>query len=192
MDPEEEATLLANVLRPERVRTGLEERVQAIEDKERIRELLAEYAFLCDMRRHDELYERYTEDVERRLGGTLTEVVKGKAALRERHANPVLQRKANMPGPERANGASSIADRNPRHLLSSTIVRLSDDGSQAWASAYYSLAVTRTKDGEFARGIHDGSYLFSLRKVGADWKVEKFTVFTEHAFNPLFAEVAGQ
>jgi hypothetical protein len=183
MEAQEQAVLIENVLRRERPRTTLEERIKLLEDKERIRDILMQYAFLCDARRHDELYALYTDDVERELGGTLTEVVKGKDAVRHRHNNPELKRKEGVDGKLPEGGIREIV---PRHMMSTCVVRVSDDDSEAWASVYYSLVGTRTTDGEFERGVHEGGYLFHLRRVDDDWRVARFTVFTEHAHNPIF------
>jgi hypothetical protein len=185
MEAHEKEVLVENILRPERRRTTLEERVQVLEDKERIRDVVMQYAFLCDTRRHDELYALYTEDIERELGGTLTEVVKGKEALRTRHNNPKLERKEGVGGHLPAGGIRDIA---PRHLMSPAVVRLSDDSKEAWASVYYSLVGIKQTNGSVERGVHDGSYLFHLKRVDDDWRVSRFTVFTEHAFNPVFRE----
>jgi hypothetical protein len=185
MDPQEAAVLVENILRPEKKRQTLEERVQLLEDKDQIRDVIMKYAFLCDTRRHDELYELYLDDVERELAGTLTEVVRGKQEVRTRHNNPKLERKDGLSGHLPDTGIRDIV---PRHLMCPSIVKVSDDGKESWASLYYSLVGTRQHNGTFERGVHEGGYLFHLRKVGDDWKVQKFTVFTEHAFNPIFRQ----
>jgi hypothetical protein len=179
---------MANVLRPERPRTTLEDRLAAFEDKERIRDLIMAYAFLCDADMHDELYDRYTDDMERHLGGTLTEVVKGKEAVRHRHEHPVLERKPGMPGPA-TQPAGMRAKVKPRHLMSTAVVKLSDDSTEAWASVYFALASLKDRDdGTTTRGIHEGGYLFGFRKVAGDWKIAKLMVFTEIAHDVNFLD----
>jgi hypothetical protein len=184
---DEREILMENVLRPERRRTTVEERLQVFEDKERIRDLIMEYAFLCDADMHDELYDRYTDDVERHLGGTLTETVRGKAEVRHRQENPILQRQPGMPGPPTA--SQGMRDQiKPRHLMSTAVVKLSDDSTEAWASVYFSLASLRDWPSGTSRGIHDGGYLFAFRKEAEDWKISKLMVFTEIAHDVNFQD----
>ena len=90
MQDTELAQIIEIFQKPEPVRSTLEERVQAIEDREAIRQVLIGYGYLCDARRWDELLEHYTDDIERVLGGTLTERVKGKEALRKLYVAPAL------------------------------------------------------------------------------------------------------
>jgi len=83
MNDEEMRVLLEVVQRPERPRATPEERLQALEDRSAIRALIMAYGYLCDARRWDDLLALYTDDIERVLAGSLTERVRGKAALRQ-------------------------------------------------------------------------------------------------------------
>jgi hypothetical protein len=167
--------------RPERPRTTVEERLTAIEDRQRVREVLMAYGYLCDARLWDELLELYTDDVERVLGGTLTENIKGKDALREVYLAPVLPREDGDAPP-----AAEINAYEIRHLIVGDIVRLGDDGETAWAAASYSLVASKGDIDDFVRAGHEGGYILEFRKVDGAWLVSKFTVFSENARNPLF------
>ena len=172
-------------LRPERKRETLEERVTALEDREAIREVLMGYGFLCDRRRWDDLFELYADDIERVLGGTLTERVKGKEALRPLYEAPALPRAdEDDAGPPPAEQLNSY---ELRHLIVSDFVRLDDeDHRRGWAAASYSMVVS-TEAGGFQRGQHEGGYIFEMRKEDdGRWVVAKMTVFSENARNPLF------
>lgn len=168
--------------RPETPRETIEDRLTAIEDRQKIRELLMAYGYLCDARLWDELLEHYTDDIERVLGGTLTETVKGKAALREVYVSPVLPRSDGVAPP-----ADQINSYEIRHLIVGDMIRLGDDGRTAWAAAAYSLAASTGDLDDFVRGVHNGGYIFECQKADdGRWLVRRFTVFSENARNPLF------
>ena len=76
--------------RTERPRTTVEERVDAIEARRTIHDLVMLYGWLCDARLWDELLDHYTDDFERTLLGTLDEHVKGKEAIRPLYVAPQL------------------------------------------------------------------------------------------------------
>lgn len=168
--------------RPEPERTTLEARIQAIEDREAIRQVLVAYGYLCDARRWDELLELYTDDIERVLGGTLTERVQGKAALRELYLAPALPHAGEGEAPP----ASQLNTYELRHLIVGDLVRLDETGTRGWAIAAYSL-VASSDVGEFRRGQHEGGYIFEMRRCDdGRWRVSRMTVFSENARNPLF------
>lgn len=168
--------------RPERPRTTVEERLAAIEDRTRVREILMAYGYLCDARLWDELLDLYTDDVERVLAGTLTENIKGKEELRKVYEQPVLPRAGGDAPP-----AATINVYEVRHLIVGDIVRLGDDGETAWAAASYSLVASTGDIDDFVRAAHEGGYILEFRKVDGSWLVSKFIVFSENARNPLFA-----
>lgn len=182
MDDAELEQILDVYRRPERRRETVEERLQAVEDRQAARELLMAYGYLCDARRWDELLELYTDDVERVLAGTLEERLRGKEALRQVYEAPVLPRADGEAPP-----ASEINTYELRHLIVGDIVRLSDDGQQAWVAASYSLVASTGDGADFLRAAHEGGYIFELRKVDGRWLVARMTVFSENARNPLFA-----
>ena len=182
MQDDELEQVLEVFRRPERPRTTVEERLTALEDKTAIRELIMAYGYLCDARRWDELLEHYTDDIERVLGGTLAERIKGKEALKQVYEAPVLPREDGQAPP-----ASEINTYELRHLIVGDMVRLGDDGTTAWAVAAYSMVASKGEVADFVRGQHEGAYVFEFRKVDGRWKVSHFTVFSENARNPLFA-----
>jgi hypothetical protein len=171
--------------REERPRTTLEERIQLLEDRWTIQQMIDEYGMCCDARRWDRLEELYAEDVEREIMGTLAETVKGRDQLIERHRNPVL------PRAEGINTAkvdlTTFRNLEIRHLISTRIIRISDDSQTAWALAYYQMAVIGQRKGEWKRGEHEGTYVFTFtRKVGR-WQFAQHLVWSNNAVNPMFA-----
>jgi ketosteroid isomerase-like protein len=169
--------------RPEEPRATLEARVQAIEDRQAIRDVLYGYGYLCDARRWDELLEHYTDDIERVLGGTLTERVKGKAELRKLYVAPALPHD----GEGHAPPAAQINTYELRHLITGDVVRLGADGRTGWIAAAYSLVASTDQPDGFRRGQHEGGYIFEMRKEDdGRWRVSKMIVFSENARNPLF------
>lgn len=183
MDDTELEALLEVVLRPERPRSAPEERMQAIEDRQAIHELIMSYGYLCDAQRWDELLDLYTDDIERTLGGTLTEHVQGKAALREKLEAPTLARKSGEGGPP----PTAVMERfGIRHLMAGEVIRLADHGLTATAAVQYSLVVSLEGEAGFRKGAHEGSYVFDFRKENGVWKFCRQFVISDNAHNPLF------
>jgi hypothetical protein len=185
MTDDEIARLLEVVRLPERQRTTLEERVQLIEDRRRITDLVLAYGWLCDSRRWDELLDLYTDDFERVLLGTLDEHVKGKDALRELYVRPALPRKGGQGGPPPAEVINAY---EIRHMIHPPVVRISDSGDEATVAAVYSIVATSGDGAELRRGEHEGAYLFEFRREpDHGWRFCKMTVISENARNPLFS-----
>jgi ketosteroid isomerase-like protein len=175
--------LLEVVTRAERPRTTLEERLQALEDRQAIRDLVMAYGYLCDARRWDDLLELYTDDIERVLGGSLTEEVKGKANLREKLVAPTLKHRSGDGG---APAVSHLERLELRHLMASEVIRLSDDNTTATAIAQYTMVATSDDKRGFRRGTHEGSYVFEFRKDHGTWKFCRQLVVSDNAHNPMF------
>ena len=172
--------------RRERRTSTLEERVRAIEDREAMRQVLVGYAYLCDRRRWDDLFELYTDDIERVLGGTLTERVEGKEALRALYEAPALPRADDAD--RGAPPASQLNTYELRHLVMDDFVRLDDeDHDRGWVVSSYALVASTDQPDGFRKGQHEGGYIFEMRR-GEDgrWRVRHMTVFSENARNPLF------
>lgn len=212
MDASEWTAIWDVLRRTERPSESLSERVQLLEDKEAIRDVVARYGFLMDGRRRgsnviDALLELFTEDVERVLGGTLEEHVIGRKELAR-----ILQARVGLPieGPfdesvhsarkrksaikgetaETVEVGREVAKTTAlaRHRLTTgEVVRVSDDGREAWATAVYTLFQTSTATTDKPiRGSHDGAYVFGFRKVDRVWKISRQLVITELAVNPLY------
>ena len=188
MNDDEIDALLAVVQRPERPRTTVEARVQALEDRDVIRGLIMKYGYLCDARRWDELLDLYTDDIERVLAGTLTEQVSGKAALREKLVAPTLERRS---GEGSAPPPSALEALELRHLMASDIVRLGDDGVTATAAVQYQMVATVDDDRGFRRGVHEGSYVFEFRRDGGRWRFSRQFIVSDNAHNPMFRREAS-
>jgi ketosteroid isomerase-like protein len=188
---EEHDALVSILLRPERERTTLEERVQLVEDKEAIRDVIMQYGFLCDAGRWDDLLELYTDDIERVLAGSLDEHVKGKDALLRLYVNPVLPVRDDGKETKTRLQSPTSGVRAARHLISTHAIRVSDDNREAWASAQYSLVLTSIDGDHFERGEHEGAYTFSFRKENGRWKCCKLVVIANSLFNPMNRRVAA-
>ena len=183
MNVDEIEALLTVVQRPERPRTTVEERVQALEDRDEIRGLIMAYGYLCDARRWDELLELYTDDIERVLAGTLVERVQGKAALREKLVAPTLEHRT---GEGSAPPPSALEQLGLRHLMASDVVRLGDDGVTATAAVQYQMVATAEDAQGFRRGAHEGSYVFDFRKDDGRWRFSRQFIVSDNAHNPMF------
>jgi ketosteroid isomerase-like protein len=188
---EEHDALVSVLLRPERERTTLDERVQLLEDKEAIRDVIMQYGFLCDAGRWDDLLKLYTDDIERVLAGSLDEHVQGKDALLQLYLNPVLPVRDADNTPKSRLQSPTKGERAARHLISTHAIRVSDDGTEAWASAQYGLVLTSIDGDQFERGEHEGAYVFTFRKEGGAWKVAKLVVIANSLFNPMNRRVAA-
>lgn len=183
MNAAEIDALLEVVTRAERPRTTPDERLQALEDRQAIRDLIVKYGYLCDARRWDELLALYTDDIERVLGGSLVEQVKGKANLRDKLVAPTLAHRAGDGG---APPVSHLERLELRHLMASDVIRLSDDGATATAAVQYTMVATSEDERGFRRGAHEGSYVFEFRKDDGTWKFCRQLVVSDNAHNPMF------
>jgi hypothetical protein len=183
MTNEEMDELLAvRALREPEPRTEAE-RLRALEDKARIRDLIMEYGYLCDARRWHDLLELYTDDIERTLGGTLSERVQGKPALLAKLEAPTLERK--QAGDTAPPPLDRLLTLQFRHLMASDVVRLQGDGDEAVACVQYALVATADR-GEPDRGVHEGSYIFRFRRVDGRWLFCEQRIFSDNARNPMF------
>ncbi len=187
MDQREQQLLIEAILSPDTIEIDLEKRITAIEDKAAIRDLIMQYGYLCDARMWDQLLDLYTDDIERELGGTLTEFVSGKKALREKLERPTLERKKTDATPAAVQFMASL---ELRHLMASEVIRLGEDGQTAHAVVQYALAVISDSGDDCRKGVHEGSYIFSFRKEAGDWKFSKQIIFSDNARNPLFQKQA--
>jgi ketosteroid isomerase-like protein len=185
MNEVESEALLEVVHRPERARTTVEDRVQALEDREQIRALVMAYGYLCDARRWDDLLALYTDDIERVLAGSLVERVRGKATLREKLVAPTLERRSAEGAPPPP--PDHLVTLGLRHLMASDIVRLGDDGTTARAVVQYQLVAVADDERGFRRGAHEGSYVFDFRKeADGQWRFCRQLIVSDNAHNPMF------
>jgi len=154
-----------------------------LEDRARIYDLVMAYGYLEDARQWDGMLALYTDDIERELAGSLTEVVRGKAELRDRLVTPVMEAKSGRVAASR----EQVEQLGLRHLIFSVAVEVAADGTTARASAQYILVATRDGAAGFERGSHEGSYEFEFRKVDGVWKFSRQLIVTNNAHNPMFA-----
>ena len=184
MNETEMTAMLAVVHRPERPRTSIDERVQALEDRDEIRGLIMTYGYLCDARRWDDLLALYTDDIERVLAGSLVERVQGKSALREKLVAPTLEHRS---GGGAAPAPSALEQLELRHLMASDLVRLGDDGVTAQAVVQYQMVAVSDDEQGFRRGAHEGSYVFDFRKEpDGHWRFCRQFIVSDNAHNPMF------
>lgn len=185
MKDEELAAILEVANRRERPRATLDERVELLEARRAITDLVMLYGWLCDARRWDELLDHYTDDLERTLLGTLDERVKGKEKLRELYDRPQLPRRGDAAGPP---PADQINTYELRHLIHPPVVRVADDGRTATVAAVYSLVASSGDGPSFRRGEHEGGYIFGMRRErDGRWRFASMVVISENARNPLFS-----
>ena len=157
--------------------------IARLEDRARVYDLVMAYGYLEDARRWDDMLALYTDDIERELAGSLTEVIRGKAELRDRLITPVMEAKSGRVAASR----EQIEQLGLRHLIFSVSVDVADDGVTARAVAQYILVATRDGARGFERGSHEGSYEFEFRKVDGIWKFSRQLIVTNNAHNPMFA-----
>jgi len=182
----EMTAMLEVVQRPERARTSVDERVQALEDRDEIRGLIMTYGYLCDARRWDDLLALYTDDIERVLAGSLVERVQGKPALREKLVAPTLEHRS---GEGAAPPPSHLEQLELRHLMASDLVRLGDDGVTARAVVQYQMVAVSDDERGFRRGAHEGSYVFDFRKEDdGRWRFCRQFIVSNNAHNPMFQQ----
>lgn len=170
--------------RCERARTGAEDKLQFVIDKQRIIEMINEYAFACDSRFWDVLEELYDENIERIMTGTLNETVRGRDNLIDLHANPVLPRAEGVEMGKR--DLSKIKGLEIRHLIGTQMTRVSDDNQKAWALCHYQMALVGQTNDQWEHGLHEGTYLFSFSKASGSWKFTQHLIWTNNAANPMF------
>ena len=168
----------------ERPRQTLEEKLDFVADKQRIQEMINEYAFACDSRRWDVLQELYDENIERIMTGTLNETVQGRDKLIGLHANPALPRAQGVEMEKR--DLSKIKGLEIRHLIGTLMVRISDDNHRAWALCHYQMALTGQENDAWEHGLHEGTYLFSFSKGTGQWRFTQHLIWTNNAANPMF------
>ena len=154
-----------------------------LEDRARIYDLVMAYGYLEDARLWDDMLALYTDDIERELAGSLTEVVRGKSELRDRLITPVMEAKSGRVAAPR----EQVEQLALRHLIFGVAIDVADDRSTARASAQYILVATRDGERGFERGSHEGSYEFEFRRVDGEWKFSRQLIVTNNAHNPMFA-----
>ena len=168
----------------ERKRESLEDKVQLVADKQRINEMIHEYAFACDSRGWDVLEQIYDENIERIMFGTLSETVQGRANLINLHANPALPRAKGVEMEKR--DLTKIQGLEIRHLIGTQLVRIGDDNQKAWAICHYQMALVGQENDVWQHGLHEGTYIFSFSKASGDWKFVQHLIWTNNAANPMF------
>jgi len=168
----------------ERDRQVLEDKLTLVIDKQRIVEMINEYAFACDSRNWDVLLELYDENIERVMTGTLNETVQGRDTLIGLHANPALPRAKGVEMEKR--DLTKIKGLEIRHLIGTQMVRVSDDNQDAWALCHYQMALVGQENDRWEHGLHEGTYLFSFSKASGAWKFTRHLIWTNNAANPMF------
>lgn len=182
MNHDEVTALLEAATTPEQPGATLLDRLERAEDRQAIRDLIMAYGYLEDARRWDAMLALYTDDIERVLAGSLVEIVRGKAALRERLVTPVMATKSGAASASR----EQVEQLGLRHLMFSEVIRVSDDGRTATAAVQYILVATRGDADGYRRGSHEGSYVFDFRKSHGTWKFSRQLIVTNNAHNPMF------
>jgi ketosteroid isomerase-like protein len=136
---------------------SLKDRVRLLEDREKIRELRANYCFLVDDGRFDELVERYfTKDAHcdfRARSGAMTPLVaKGRAEVHAFFSQLVPTMLSDM-----------------CHTVHNH--RIEIEGDRAWGDCYFELTATERSSGEAVMGT--GRYIDRYRRIGNAWLFEQ-------------------
>ncbi len=169
--------------------TSLEGRIERLEAKETLRDLVMQYAHYTTNREVEKLLALFTDDVERVLLGSLTGITRGKPKMREWYNNPILPARDGRSLPS---SRAIPGSRTTRNLVGSPVVRLSDDGKEGWLTAHFSSTNSgETKEG-FVRGVHEGSYIFWFVKQSDGWKIKKWVCETEVAHDPAYASARAK
>jgi len=163
--------------RRERPRATVEERLTVAEDHRQIRELIFKYGYYSDLQHWPGLFSIYTEDVRRSLSGTVRETTEGLDGLRA-----LVERRTS--GTDNAATGSVGPDVRRRHHIDTEVIKMSDDGMQAWAVALGTVVVTRER-GDYAIASHEDVYLFTLRKVDGAWLIAEQVAITDNARNAI-------
>jgi len=180
---DEPGTLARAACTREDAPSSIDERLDRLEDRHTIRDLIMTYGYLEDARRWDDMLTLYTDDIVRVLAGSLVESVQGKAALRERLITPVMEARSGRP----AAAAADLERLALRHLLWGEVIRIAPDGRTAIAAVQYTLVATRDGPDGFRRGSHEGSYRFDFRNEDGRWKFSRQLIVTNNAHNPMFS-----
>jgi len=157
-------------------------RVALAEARSEIRVLIMEYGYLEDARRWDDMLALYTDDIERVLAGSLVETVRGKAELRARLVDPVMEARSGVAAAAR----EQVEQLGLRHLMFGEVIQVADDGESATATLQYILVATRDDADGHRRGSHEGSYVFDFRRVDGAWRFSRQLIVTNNAHNPMF------
>jgi hypothetical protein len=70
--------------------------------------------------------------------------------------------------------------------MAAEVIRLGPHRTTATATLHYTLVATRDDERGFARGSHEGSYVFDFRKDGGRWRFCRQVIITDNAYNPMF------
>jgi hypothetical protein len=177
MNDEERQFVIDVLERRERDRTTLEERLALHEDHRAIREVIFKYGYYSDLQHWPGLFGIYTDDVRRSLSGTVHETTEGLDGLRA-----LVERRTS--GTDAHATGSVGPDVRRRHHIDTEVIKVSDDGMQAWAIALGTVVVTK-EQGDYAIAAHEDVYLFTLRKVGGTWLISEQIAVTDNARNPV-------
>jgi hypothetical protein len=186
-----ETDILEVVRMKEKIPTSRDEWAARLEAKAAIEDILARYAILCDagvkdIRAFDEVLDLCTDDIVKIHGGTLDQRFEGKEVVWKSFQNLVLKRKdgrlskplESKPGPPRYSAV--------RHMMTPPVIRISDDGKEAWAVLYFALASSQDTGTGLLRNVHEGDYIFTFVKQGEEWKVKKWVILSEIGYDPKF------
>ncbi len=131
---------------------ALEKRIQALEDREGIRECLARYCYNADLGRSEQWADNFTPDGVLNSGPTHS--VKGRAALLNIVANP--------------NGAHKAVEGRCTDNITNLFIRV--DGDEAWAEGYQ---IGLVREGEERRVLRMGLCHWTFKKQSGRWYIKE-------------------
>ncbi len=183
--PELIAQLVLDVVRvQEPPVTTVEERIERIEQRQNVHDLLVTYCVYEDQKRWNDAASLFTENCVRVMAGTLDQVSEGRSALLEASGVPLKRS-----DPRWGEGAPShlLADSPFKHLVCTEMIKLGPQNETARLVAYCDVVVTRGMGADFQRGVHEAAYYIELVHNNADgWLIDLLVILTDHAANPLF------
>ena len=157
----------------------LEERVERLEAKQTITEIVMAYSQLHDVPDWEAFMDYCTDDIERVVSGSVTARERGKKELLATYQRGQVL--------TRADGSRIVYDSSlkRKHLVVTPVVRISDNGQEGWYASYVSLVSTKEVDGEHLRSAHEATIVLNFVRQGDDWKIRKMLLNTEIGHDPL-------
>jgi ketosteroid isomerase-like protein len=156
---------LARYAQAEQAKTGAEQRLRLLEDKEEIRELYARYMHYLDHRDMVKYSETFTED-----GVVLADQGKweGRAAMQE-----MFEPKPAVPGQSPRPVVEEMT-----HMATDVVIQVDGDSARAWGKYFaFFRAKPGTRDRAIVSGI--GGYNDWLVRVNGHWLFKKREILKE-------------
>lgn len=156
-----------SILNIEKPKRDLSAKVEELEDRENIRELLATYTYYWNSKDVDGIIRIMSDDCVILHGYPYKGVFKGKEQARNFFEN--ILKKA----PEKG---LRLQGQEDKHHITNITIRVDQEMKRANAHTYFFRVSTGKKGEEEAGVIATGWYFFSLKKEGGEWKVQQMRI----------------